>query len=623
MSQQAPDTIRVFCGELCETNECNASTINLLHRDIKGIIANITIGFEKFVRDPEMLPDRILDLLQIAAYVFCADRMADRGARSSINNDSWARSFQINVPVMDCEFWSNAKIIGSLAEVLQFMTGDRKYQFIFRQATQNTLGPVAKQISMFSGEFEELDDVEQTDIVLFSGGLDSLAGTIQRLNEDGKRKICAVSHKANKTVMHTQHAIIEALNKRYNNRIRQYGFECHNHQMKSIEETQRTRMFLFSAIAFSIASCYGKHEFFIYENGITSINLPKQGDIMNARASRTTHPKTLGLLRKFYGLFDDSFSIIAPYYNKTKAEVMEVFRLNHEMNIITSSVSCSSTRSKKGQEAHCGCCSQCIDRRFAVYASDLDDYDALYTDDFISSDIRDDETRQRLYYTMRLASAEKLGSKEELLKNYSTDIFDIVNFWPGNNPDDKLSEVYELLSKYGDSVLKAAKTMQVKHEDLNRPVNPRSFLGIIAERNYLQSPIANRVKEIDALLRENIPILFQREKPKNENDFNDKIQALLNSHGKFTREYPAFRFWKAGYVPDHAQDHFLIESKYIRGTTTPSTITEGIAADITKMPSDCGVLFVVYDPERKITSEQQFITEYENKRLECFVRVYR
>lgn len=622
MSQQTPGVIRVFCGELCKTNECNSSTINLLHRDINGILANITIGFEKFVRDPEMLPPRILDLLQIAAYIFCADRMANRGARNSINNDSWARTFEINVPVMDYDYWNNAKVLSALEEALQFMTGDRKYHFNLHQATQNTLGPVTKQTSMFSGEFEALDDVEQTDIVLFSGGLDSLAGTIQRLNEEGNRKICAVSHRANKTVMHTQHAIIGDLNKRYDNRIRQYGFQCHNHQMKSIEETQRTRMFLFSAIAFSIASCYGKHEFFVYENGITSINMPKQGDVMNARASRTTHPKTLGLLRRFYRYFDDSFDIIAPYYNKTKAQVMEAFRLNDEMSIITSSVSCSSTRSQKGQEAHCGCCSQCIDRRFAVYAAGLWDYDAQYTDDFISRDIRDDETRQRLYYTMRLASAERIGSKDELLKNYSTDVFDIVNFWPGNNPDDKLSEVYDLLSKYGDSVLRAAKAMQVKHEDLNLPVNPRSFLGIVAERNYLQSPIANRVKEIDVLLRENIPLLFQRERPKSENDFNDKMQALLSGHGKFSREYPVFRFWKAAYVPDHAQDRFLIESKYIRGTTKPSVITEGIAADMTKMPSDCGVLFVVYDPEGKITSKQQFISEYEAKRPECFVRVY-
>lgn len=61
-------------------------------------------------------------------------------------------------------------------------------------------------------------------------------------------------------------------------------------------------MFLFSAIAFSLCNYYGKHSFYVYENGITSMNLPKQADVINARASRTTHPKTLGLLRKFYKL---------------------------------------------------------------------------------------------------------------------------------------------------------------------------------------------------------------------------------------------------------------------------------------------------------------------------------
>lgn len=621
MSQQTPDMIRVFCGELCESNTCDSSTINLLHRDMNDIAANITIGFEKFVRDPETLQPRILDLLQIAAYIFCADRMANRGSRSSVNNDSWARSYEINVPVMDYDFWNDSKVSNAMSEALQFMTGDRKYIFKFHMATESILELKNKQLSLFCGEFEGIEEADKIDIMLFSGGLDSLAGAIQRLNKECKRKLCAVSHKSSKTVIHTQSVIINHLNGRYNNSVHQYGFECHNHKMKSIEESQRTRMFLFSAIAFSICSCYGKHEFYVYENGITSINLPKQGDVINARASRTTHPKTLGLLKTFYRLFDDSFEIVAPYYNKTKAEIMEIFSLYHEESIISSSVSCSSTRDKQG--AHCGCCSQCIDRRFAIYAAGLSDYDALYTHDFVTHDIRDEETRQRLYYTMRLASAERIRSKNELLSNFPTDIFDVINYWIGNNPDDSLDEVYELLCKYGDSVLRAVKAMRDKHEDLKLPVNNKSFLGIVSERNYLRSPTANRINEIDRLLKNAIPTMFQRKKPENENDFNDKIQALLSTNGDFTREYPVLGFWNSTYIPDHAQDCLLIESKYLRGNTTPSKITEGIAADITKIPSNHGVMFIVYDPERKIINDAQFSEEFEKKRAECFVRIYR
>lgn len=623
MSKQTPVTTQVFCGELCKSNTCDSSTINLLHRDLDNITANITIGFDKFVRDPEALPPRIIDLLQVAAYVFCADRMRFRGPRDSINNNSWARSFEINIPVMDYKFWNDSNVSNNISEALQFMTGDREYVFHFYKAKKNILETKNKQLCLFKGEFEEIEDIDNIEIMLFSGGLDSLAGAIQQLNEGQEQKLCVVSHESSNKVMHTQSVIIDYLNNHYNNRIWQYGFKCHNHKMKSIEESQRTRMFLFSAIAFAICSCYGKHAFFVYENGITSINLPKQGDVMNARASRTTHPKTLSLLRKFYRSFDNTFEIVAPYYNKTKAEVMEIFKLYHEESIIPSSVSCSSTRKQRGQESHCGCCSQCIDRRLSIYAAGLSDYDALYTNNFITDDIPDSETKQKLYYTMRLASAEKIQSRDEMIINYPTEIFDVINYWPRNNPEDSLDEVYELLCKYGDSVLKAAKSMINRHEDLNLPVNNNSFLGIISDRKYLQSPFSIRISEIDSLLNSAIPTMFQRNKPKNEGDFNDKVEALLITQGSFTREYPVLKFWKTAYIPDHAQDSLLIESKYLRGNTTRSKITEGIAADITKMPPNCGAMFIVYDPERKILDDKHFTEEFESKRSDCFVRIYR
>ena len=146
--------------------------------------------------------------------------------------------------------------------------------------------------------------------MLFSGGLDSLAGAIERLNDFGSRKLCLVTHKSNKVVSHTQDALVKHLVSRYGNRIIRYGFECHNKKgAPGKEETQRTRIFLFTAIAFAICQCYEKKELYIYENGMTSLNLPKQADVFNARASRTTHPKTIGLLQKFYKLFEPTFII--------------------------------------------------------------------------------------------------------------------------------------------------------------------------------------------------------------------------------------------------------------------------------------------------------------------------
>jgi hypothetical protein len=172
--------------------------------------------------------------------------------------------------------------------------------------------------------------------------------------------------------------------------------------------------------------------------------------------------------------------------------------------------------------------------------------------------------------------------------------------------------------------MRAAKAIQSKHDDLSVPVAEDSFLAMLTSREYLKTPTQIRVHEIDDALRTSIPQAFHTTKPKNENDLNDKIQALLTASGKrFTREYPVLQFGISSYHADLSDDTLVIESKYLRGKISPSVATEGIAADITKIAKGVPVLFVVYDPERKITNDDEFISSYEQKRSSCYVRIFR
>lgn len=623
-SQPMPlKVINVTCGELCTTNRCDSSSINLIHKGTNVFPENIVVDLANFVHTPQSLSERILDLLQLAAYVFCADRLSNRGERSSVYNESWARSFNIHVPVNDIEFWDRPNVKAALNEVLTFMTGDRAYQFSFVKSTRPALEHELAQETLFSTEYLSLDDASNTDVMLFSGGLDSLAGAIERLNLFPKRRLCLVSHKSNNVVTHIQNAILEHLTTKYGDRLLHYGFKCHNKKgAPSKEETQRTRIFLFTAIAFAICNCYEKKEFFIYENGMTSLNFPKQADVFNARASRTTHPKTIGLLQKFYRLFDPSFKIIAPYYNKTKADIMQVFSKYGDEGIISSAVSCSSSRNRPIAMPHCGCCSQCIDRIFAIYAAGLSEYDAAYADDIIHH-IPDAETNQRVYNTLRLAAGETIHSANDLLTRYPTETMNAMEYWPTDNPDDALSEIYDLFCRFGDSVMAACKAIQFKHENLTDIPQKPSLLSILNDRVYLQTPIALRVAEIDAILKTSIPQAFQRKRPESEEDFNDKVQAILSSHGNFSREYPVIQFGLTSYRADHGEGNLLIEAKYIRNGTTPSVAIKGITTDIVQVPSDYGIMFVVYDPDRSISDDVQYIAALEQARPLCHVKIYR
>jgi len=624
MTNASPKLVKVFCSELCRSDRCTSTELNLLNRKINSLEANIVTGYNKFVKDPENLPPRILDLIQIASYVFCADRLVNRGDRRSLSNKAWGRNFEFHIPVLDYDFWNNQMLQNALSEALVFMTGDRKYNFIFERSELGHLPKTdLKQLSLFNDNTEPFNGMDSADVLLFSGGLDSLAGIVERLNSQPNNKLIVVSHKSNNSVIRTQKKIIEHLQKHHIDRLLPYGFECHNKKTQSKEETQRTRMFLYSSIAFAVCNCADKHNMYVYENGITSINLPIQADIMNARASRTTHPKTLNLMKKIFSFFDSGFDIIAPYYDKTKEDVFKVFATYDEKNLLTSSVSCSSTRKKPGTFNHCGCCSQCIDRQFAAYASGLENYDAEYADNFITK-IPDDETRQRLWQMLRLASAEKLQTPEEIFKNFPDEMVNLLEYWHCDNHEDSLAEIYLLFSRYSDSVIRAAKAIQAKHDDLSNPIACDSLLSMLSSREYLKTPTQIRVEEIDKVLIPSIPQTFHSAKPKDENDFSDKVQALLTAAGnRFTREYPVLRFGISSYRADLSEDTLIIESKYLRGKTTPSVATEGIAADITKVPDRFSLLFVVYDPERNISEDIEFISSFEQKRPLCFVRIYR
>lgn len=242
MTESTSKVINVVCGELCTTRDCSSTDINLLHRDFNDINANVSFGYERFVKTPEEIPEHIIDLLQIASYVFCADRMANRGARDSVANTGWARTFNLKIPVRNLPFWDTESVKKTLNDALSFMTGDRRYDFTFVTAQEQSLTDAIIQLSLFNEAESELVNAKDADVMLFSGGLDSLAGAIERLNENPNRKLCLVSHKSSNTSISIRNKLVENLGQAYGDRIIKYGFECRNRDMKTKEETQRTRL---------------------------------------------------------------------------------------------------------------------------------------------------------------------------------------------------------------------------------------------------------------------------------------------------------------------------------------------------------------------------------------------
>lgn len=572
---------------------------------------NVNVSLPDFVRGVYHLPPRVLDLLEIAAYVFSADRLTSRGARDALEYHSWARSFYFIVRVRDIDFWGKDAVRNKLEEALCFMTGDREYEFRFQP------GHSTPPTSLFDSEQFIIDPKEETHVVLFSGGLDSLAGVVQLLETSGAR-LCLVSHRSQPGTTRTQRQLFEALKKLYPGRVNLYSFRCTLKKTRAIDENQRTRAFLFTSIAYSLSRALSQDAFYVFDNGYTSMNFPRRQDQMNARASRTTHPKTLSLVKEFLSeVHQSEVRIEAPFLGKTKTDVFAILRKYERHHLIPSTVSCNHTYKHLGSATHCGECFQCIDRRLAAYASQLEQVDeaGIYGFDFITSSARA-ETKTTLVDYIRQARDFAAWNIDHFYQRMLAELTHLDGYLPGMNEEETLTAVWRLCQRHGQQVGRAMMRMRTVHDGVFDDTPKGSFLEMINVREYLKEPIERLVADLCRLLCKAIPIAFQRTRPTNERDLNDKISALLSPRtDDLEREHPAIRFALTRTIPDHslADNDLLIEAKYLRGSTTLSKVRDEIAADITNYPETSHTLFVVYDPDRMITNDDKFKRDFEQR----------
>lgn len=573
----------------------------------------LRISLPQFVQDVYHLTPRILDLLEIASYVFAADRSISRGAKDALEYHAWSRLIDFHIRVRDYEFWNQSNIKIALSNTLTFMTGDADYTFNFEPGHSTPPTGLFDQPG-FSIDLEE----KEVEITLFSGGLDSLCGALDLL-ESGDHKVVLVSHQSQSGTTRTQRALAKALCDRYPKRVFHYSFGCTLRGERAREETQRTRSFLYSSIAYAIASAYHQDKICVHENGVTSINLRRREDLANARASRTTHPQAMGKMANLLSLISEKeFKIHMPYMFKTKAEILAKLKC-FSPELISSSVSCTKTFNVEGEATHCGRCYQCIDRRIAAYAvgAEGEDHRGLYTCDMIIDPIDDYEAKITTLDYIRQAISFSHDSVDKFEDEYLAEIAQVLDYFPQNLSDaDRVSKIWELFSQHGKNVKLALSRMRSLHENIYQQNDPHSLLGVISAREYLRSETERLVETITAIIEPAIGDMFARSKPKDEPDLNAKLGALLRSHQKSIRsEHPTTSFACARVVPDHLDldTDLLLESKYIRDGTPPSKATEGIAADLTKYPTQVFILFVIYDPQHMIPSDYIFRSDIESK----------
>jgi 7-cyano-7-deazaguanine synthase in queuosine biosynthesis len=605
----------VLCnGVTCPKPDVSApDCLRLSYREGDGSPANMNLALPDFVSDVVHLPDRVLDLLEIAAYVYCADRSVRRGEKDALEYHAWSRYFHFFIRVRDHVFWERPEVGQLLDNLLRFLAGDHQYRFTFQS------GHTTPKAHLFDEAQFTLEAGAQSEVVLFSGGLDSLTGVVEQLTTTNNH-LYLVSHRSQTMSSRTQEQLLAALRERHPGRVDHYKFQCNRKVVdarRAKEETQRTRFFLYTSIAYALAHALDKNAIHVYENGMVSLNIAKQESTKEARASRTTHPKTIHLLQKFFSLVKEApFTIHTPYFWMTKTDVVARLNTCGGKTLYSGSVSCSKTFKLEAAHTHCGTCSQCVDRRFAAYAAGLGDVDDLvpYSLDIIRKELVEGEHKTTVVDFVRQADTFSKCGSDQFHNDYLNELLEVVDYIGIADEMEAVQRVWELCQRHGRQVKLALKDIQHIYDDhgCNPPVG--SLLNILNTREYLKEPVIRLVETIERRLRRALPVAFRKSPPNDENDLNDKISAYLQGdHEELEREHPSITFALAHTVPDHAsvKHNLLIETKYLRGATTPSKITDALAADLKKYTGDAYRLFVIYDPKRAISDDDKFSADFE------------
>ena len=220
-----------------------------------------------------------------------------------------------------------------------------------------------------------------------------------------------------------------------------------------------------------------------------SLNLPVADEVLRARASRTTHPVALQLLQSLCSkVTARDFAVDNPYLFKTKTDVVTILSTHKAAHLIPHTCSCAHLMFQRKTQGHCGRCSQCIDRRFAITAAGLPAYDSeadYVSDVFVGSRKEGPEKNMAVDYVRH---GIELGqrSESELATIFNAELTRAVRYEP------KRSEAAEKLismhKRHGEVVTRVLQEKIVEHKAklVEGTLDDTSLLALVIGKKHLE-----------------------------------------------------------------------------------------------------------------------------------------
>lgn len=361
------------------------SPIVLSYGAVSRTSVALNIDYRNLFEFCKVQTGKAFDLFVMASIVYGIDILLPR---ESIGFDGWSREIEVAFPVenLDCFLASKHE----LEELLKFLTGDL-WLVSFERRTINRMYKSGRRQKVYKDSYRDKHKV----VNLFSGGMDSLIGTINQL-VGSTDSVCLVSHTDSmfKGAKTDQEEILRELQKKYRHyhylptRVDMCKHDINGNSYEK-ETTLRSRSFLFLSMAVLVAdSIDPMMPVHIPENGTISLNYPLTPSRRSSCSTRTTHPHFLELMEQFLHSAALNHNIINAYQLCTKGEMVEnCMDIDLLKATYPHSCSCGKRGTRKDirddvHATHCGVCMPCIYRRAALHKIGVSE--TVGTDIFIS-----------------------------------------------------------------------------------------------------------------------------------------------------------------------------------------------------------------------------------------------
>lgn len=354
------------------------------------------------------------DLLDLATAIHFADKLALPKKTRHIR-------IEIILPLRNPEVFT--KVTEKLKNLLFWYTSDH---WSFKFITRHSRGRLS-ELGLNQEKISKLP--EETEIALWSGGLDSLAGLQNRLLSQFNSHFLLVGTGSNSIMQKTQQQVFRCLNTfpyaSGHLSLLRVPLKAKYDKRYSKNRLHRTRGLVFLLIGAVCALVSGSDKLHVYETGIGAINLPYPGGIGRDH-SKAVHPISLLNVGKFVStIMNDEFQIENPFLFSTKAEMC--CSLAENPLPIFETISCD--RLHREKHIQCGFCSSCILRKQALDAAGIRD-----ETQYLIPHGRNAESRHQIYWKKMNQQIDVLNKAIQsdnpwlrLCLQYSANLPDIVS----------------------------------------------------------------------------------------------------------------------------------------------------------------------------------------------------